>query len=140
MMYKKHIFAIFFTVANCFSITTASWWNSKQPELKLFEKPAFFQHGEYKNGTYTQITFDTHSLACATFAGVAARTLVSLAQCGNKFENFKSSVLRPGLVKSALFWLPALFAYRYSLSIKENNELQYKLKNPAVADDTDSKD
>jgi len=85
------------------------------------EKPAFFSRGDYDHGKYIQFSVDQNGGMLGLGLGVSIRTLVALSQCGTKFENYKSSVLRPGIVKSLLFWGPTVFGYKYALAIKRSD-------------------
>lgn len=129
MFGKKYM--IFLSMLFCgMTADLNSWWESQRVEQvqELPHKPRFFQQGMYKHGRYTQFTVDTAGFFAGIAAGVTARTLVSFAQCGNKFESFKSSVFRPGCIKSALFWIPSIVAYRFVLSSKNNADLVRKLE------------
>lgn len=95
-----------------------------KPELN---KPAFYQTNFYAGGKYTQFTVDSRAFYAGLAAGGCARLLFSFANCGNKYETFKSSVLRPGIAKSALFWVPTFLMYNYTLSLKEKAALQKRL-------------
>lgn len=109
------------------NFNVVSFFENKKIENISAEKPLFFQQGQYRDGEYFQFTVDKPAFVWGSAAGVAMRTLASLAQCGTRFENFKSSVLRPGVIKSMLFWVPAVVGYRYSLVIKMNKNLQERL-------------
>ncbi len=103
------------------------WFSGQKEKSELSEKPPFFYQGKYKDGSFVQFAVDREAFVLGSLAGVSVRTLVALAQCGTKFENFKSSVLRPGIVKSVLFWAPAFGVYRYVLAIKTNDQLVHRL-------------
>ena len=105
----------------------AVWFGREKEKIELLEKPQFFHQDKYKDGTLVQFTVDRDAFLLANVTGISVRTLVALAQCGTKFENFKSSVLRPGAVKSVLFWAPAFGVYRYVLAVKSNDELLHRL-------------
>lgn len=111
----------------CMPFNMDCFFKDKKIEPSVSEKPLFFQQGEYRDGNYLQFTVDKSAFIWGSMAGISMRTLVSLAQCGTKIESFKSSVLRPGVVKSMLFWVPMIVGYRYVLALKTNQKLQNRL-------------
>lgn len=137
MFYKKIIFCTLYFSVFLINFQMHAWPNvfgcrsSKKSGhdeyIEQSEKPSFLCQGRYKDGKYLQFTVDKSAFMWGCLAGVSMRSLVSLAQCGTKFENFKSSVLRPGIVKSMLFWVPMTIGYRYALAIKTNQKLEDRL-------------
>lgn len=140
MLSKNIIFCVLYFSIFCINFQMHSWTNlfdhsttqlgqksEHYDKVMQREKPSFLRQGEYKDGKYLQFTVDKSAFFWGCLAGVSMRSLVSLAQCGTKIESFKSSVLRPGIVKSMLFWIPMTIGYRYALAVKNNQKLQERL-------------
>ena len=134
MFLSKLLFRTIVLLSCCVSSDVISLPNllgrsdTSDQESVLLQKPRWFQRGEYKHGHYIQLTFDEKAFWGSMLAGGLSRTLVSIALCGNKLDSFKTAVLRPGITKSLLFWIPSFVAYKVIIDGKEKRSLFQRLE------------
>lgn len=102
-------------------------YHQQQEQKYVGEKPNFCRQGFYNDGKFVQFTVDEKAFFYGLTAGAIARIIFVLASCDKKFETFKSSVVRPGLAKSVLFWVPTVFVYNSVMGNKEKEGLREKL-------------
>lgn len=146
ILYHLSIFfiMIFFSNFNYGLFNPYEKWlqhNKEHGQRYAGEKPSFCKQGFYKDGKFIQFTVDEKAFFCGVGVGAMARIILAFSNCYTKFETFKASVVRPGIAKSALFWLPTIFVYNSVMATKEKEGLLEKLARiQAEEEDCDNKD